>query len=121
MSALENARIQRTAGDQEAADAAAIELVAAKKALLKGLEEMGELVVVEKEVEVEVEPNYPFCNKPGHTAILIIMIVSLALNAALIGVIVWYFYKKHRNKQDDMPLVDYDIEDDELPLDDDTM
>ena len=49
------------------------------------------------------------------------MIVSLALNAALIGVIVWYFYKKHRNKQDDMPLVDYDIEDDELPLDDDTM
>lgn len=121
LTALENARVQRTGGDQAAADAAADELIAAKEALLKGLEELGELVVVEKEVEVEVEPNYPFCNKPGHTAILIIMIVSLVLNAALIGVIVWYFYKKHRNKQDDMPLVDYNIEDDEIPFDDDMM
>ena len=112
LAALENARKQRTGGDQAAADAAADELIAAKEALLKGLEELGELVVVEKEVFVEVDPTYPFCNKPGHTVILIIMIVSLALNAALIGVIAWYFYKKHRNKRDDTPLVDYNIEDD---------
>jgi hypothetical protein len=112
LTALENARVQRTGGDQAAADAAADELIAAKEALLKGLGELGELVVVEKEVFVEVDPTYPFCNKPGHTVILIIMIVSLALNAALIGVIAWYFYKKHRNKRDDTPLVDYNIEDD---------
>ncbi len=120
LTALENARIQRTGGDQAAADAAADELIAAKEALLKGLEELGELVVVEKEVEVEVEPNYPFCNKPGHTAILIIMIVSLVLNAALIGIIAGYFYKKHKNKQDDTPLVDYNIEDDEFETEEDT-
>lgn len=114
LAALENARVQRTSGDQAAADAAADELIDAKEALLKGLEELGELVVVEKEVPVEVDPTYPYCNKPGHTVILIVMLVSLALNAALIGAIVWYFYKKHKNKQDDTPLVEYNIEDDEI-------
>ena len=120
LSALENARIQRTSGDQVAADEAADALIAAKDALLQGLEELGELVVVEKEVPVEVDPTYPFCNKPGHTVTLIIMIISLALNAALIGAIALYFYKKHKNKQDDTPLVDYNIEDDEIDTEEET-
>lgn len=113
--ALENAMNQRTSGDQAAVDAATLELNACKEELLKALDEMGEVVVVEKEVEVEVEPNYTFCNNTGHTVRLILLIISLVLNVAMLAVIGWYLYKKYyKNKQDTTPLVEYNIEDDEI-------
>lgn len=110
--ALSDARTQRTSGDQAAVDAATAELLASKEALLKALAELGEVVVVEKEVTVEVEPSYTFCNDPLHTIILIIMIVSLALNLILIILIVSFVVKKQMKKRDNTPLVDYDIDDD---------
>lgn len=114
--ALENARLQRTSGDQAAVDAAAAELIASKEALQKGLEEMGELVVVEKEVPVEVEPSYTFCNNNAHTLFLILMIISFVINLALITLIGLYFYKKNRKEKDTTPLVEYDLDDDEEGL-----
>lgn len=110
--ALSNARTQRTSGDQAAVDAATAELLESKQALLEALEEMGEVVTVEKEVIVEVEPSYKFCNDPIHTVYLIIMIVSLVLNLILILLIVFYVVKKNRKKKDKTPLVDYNIDDD---------
>ncbi len=110
--ALNNARIQRTSGDQAAVDAAALELVESKEALIQALEAMEEVIVVEKEVPVEVEPSYKFCNIPSHTLYMIIMIVSLVLNLLLIGLICLYLYKKHMQERDRTPLVDYEIDDD---------
>lgn len=110
--ALANARTQRTSGDQAAVNAATEELLASKDALMQALENMGELVVIEKEVPVEVEPSYPYCNKSSHTLILIIMIISLVLNAVLIALILLYLYKKHMHERDNTPLVDYNIDDD---------
>lgn len=119
--ALANARTQRTSGDQAAVDAATEELLASKQALLEALAELGEVVVVEKEVPVEVEPSYTFCNDPAHTIYLIIMIISLALNLILIFLIVFYLIKKNRKKKDKTPLVDYDIDDDMPDISDDML
>lgn len=115
VAALENARIQRTSGDQEAVNAAATELNNSKRALIRALEEMGQILEVEVPVEVPTEPDYTYCNNVWHTIVLIIMIASLALNAVLTMVIVMYFVKKHKNKQDNTPLVEYDIDDDRIP------
>ena len=114
--ALENGRIQRTSGDQEAVDAAVIELNESKEALLKGLEELEKRVIVEKEVEVGVEPDYVFCNNKRHSVILLIMIISLAVNLVLLALIALYFIRKHKKQIDNTPLVEYDIEDDEVEI-----
>jgi len=119
--ALENARLQLTGGDQAAADAAAQELNAAKEALQKGLEEMGELVVVEKEVKVEVEPSYTFCNNLLHNLFLVLMIVSLVINLVLVLLIVLYRQAKRRRERDDTPLVDYHEDEDEVEINEDLL
>lgn len=116
IAALQNARVQRTSGDQAAVDKATRELLASKDELQKALEDMGDLITVEKEVPVEVEPSYDFCNITGHTVRLIVMIASLALNGVLIGLIVYYFLKKRSNQKDKTPLVEYDIADDEAEM-----
>ena len=110
--ALSNARAQRTSGDQEAVDLAVQELLDAKEALIKALEDMEQVIVVEKEVPVEVLPGYTYCNDTKHSIFTIIMIISLVLNAILISLIVFYLVKKHRNERDNTPLVDYDIDED---------
>lgn len=113
MRALENARFQRTSGDQAAVDAATEELLASRDALVDELLNMGELVVVEKEVPVEIEPTYKYCNDSSHTLFLILMIISLVLNAALVVLIGVYVFKKHIQERDRTPLVEYEIGDDD--------
>ena len=119
--ALENAREQLTSGDQEAADAAAEQLNAAHEALKKGLEEMDQMVVVEKEVEVEVEPSYTFCNNLFHTILLILLIVSVLGNIALILLIVLYRNAKRRREKDNTPLVDYSDDEEEMEINEDVL
>lgn len=110
IAALDNARAQMTSGDQEAVNAAAEELLKTWAELEAAMEEMGQIVEVDK--IVEVEPTYDFCNIAGHPIILIIMIVSLAINAILVILIAVYFYKKYRKNHDNTPLVEYDIDED---------
>jgi hypothetical protein len=121
ITALANARTQRTSGDQAAVDAATAELLASKAELEKALESMGKLIEVEKKVEVEVEPDYDYCNILFHNVILVIMIISLVLNVVLICLIAAFFYKKHKNQQDNTPLVDYDISDDMVDMNEDIL
>ena len=121
MLALENGRQMLTSGDQEAADAAAKELNEAKAALQQGLEEMGEMVVVEKEVQVEVDPTYPFCNKMIHPLFLVLMIVSLVGNVVLILLIVLYKQAKRRREKDDTPLVDYQEDEADMVINEDLL
>lgn len=110
IAALENARAQMTSGDQEAVNAAAEELLESWAELEAAMEEMGQIVEVDK--IVEVEPSYDFCNIAGHPIYLIIMIVSLAINAILVVLIAIYFYKKYRKNHDNTPLVEYNIDED---------
>lgn len=119
--ALNNARQQLTSGDQAAVDAAAQELNGAKVALQNGLEELGELIVVEKEVKVEVEPSYSFCNNVHHNLFLILMLVSIVANVALVLLIVLYRQAKRRREWDDTPLVDYHEDEDELEINEDLL
>lgn len=117
--ALSNAQAQLTSGDQEAVNAATEELLASWAELVKAMEEMGQIIEVEK--IVEVEPSYPFCNIKGHKVIFIIMIISLVINAAFIALTVIHFIRKNRRERDDTPLVEYNIDDDMPEMEEDLM
>lgn len=113
MQALENARVQRTSGDQEAVNAATEELLASKAALDEALGVLATPDEVEKPVLVPTEPDYPYCNNFLHIVFLILMIASMVLNLALFAIIVMYLVKKQLNKRDTTPLVEYNIDDDD--------
>ena len=66
-----------------------------------------------KKVEVEVPPKGEYCNIPMHKVWPVLFFVSLAVNVALIVLIIVYISKKKKNQKDNTPLVDYDIADDE--------
>lgn len=100
------------------------QLDATQEELEKALEDLKAALDKETEsiiVEVEVEPSYTFCNNPYHTVILILLIISLVLNAFLITLITLYLVKKRRTQLDDMPLVEYDIEDDAAQVNEDML
>lgn len=98
-------------------DASHAELEAALEELKAALDKETDAIIV----EVEVEPSYTFCNNPYHTAILILLVVSLVLNAFLITLIALYLVKKRRMQHDDTPLVDYDIDDDATEINEDML
>ena len=104
-----------SSNNQAEVDAAAAELEALVADIQKLLSEMGEttIVEVEKLVEVEVEPKDPFCNISSHKIWPILFFISLAVNAALVVLIVVFMVRRKRAHQDSTPLVDYDIGDDE--------
>lgn len=101
-----------TAGDQAAVDQCAKDIV---ELLAKIIEEMNKLKTVEI---IEVEKNDPtpenFCNITMHRVWPILFWISLALNIALVALIIIYLVLKRKRVSDDTPLVDYSIEDDEL-------
>lgn len=102
--------------DQAAVDAAAEKLETMVAELQSALDELREanIVEVEKTVEVEVEPKSPFCNISIHKVWPVLFFISLAVNIALIALIVVFVVRKKRAQVDTTPLVDYDIGDDEL-------
>ena len=63
--------------------------------------------------EVEVLPDGEYCNIKIHKVWPILFFVSLGLNVVLAGLIIGFLLKRKKNRKDDTPLVDYDIEDDE--------
>lgn len=71
---------------------------------------------VTEQVPVEVEPTDDYCNIGIHKLWPILFFVSLALNVGFAAVIIIYLIRRKKNRQDDTPLVDYDIDDD---MDDD--
>ena len=99
--------------DQAAVDAGAEKLDALVKELKEALDKLNTPTIVEKEVEKEVEPSYPFCNIDIHKVWPVLFFISLDLNIAFIVLIVVYVVRKKRARKDTTPLVDYDINDDE--------
>ena len=98
-------------GNQKAVDDAAAEIMA----LINELDTVGttekEPEVVIKEVEVEVPPSDDYCNIPVHRTWPVLFFISLALNIAMAFMMV-YVFAKRRNTVDNIPLVNYDIDDD---------
>ena len=101
--------------DQKEVDEAAEKLAKLVEGIAAELENVRtpQVVEVEKKVEVEVPPKGEYCNIPMHKVWPVLFFVSLAVNVALIVLIIVYISKKKKNQKDNTPLVDYDIADDE--------
>lgn len=98
--------------DQVAINSCAAEITRLLADIIKKLSELnGSVVEIEK--IIEVEPKYGFCNLFSHKLWPVMFIISLVLNLAFVGLIVTYVIRKKRKVNDDTPLVDYDITDDE--------
>jgi len=99
-------------GDQEAVDAVVAELTEILDALKKELETIQQTQVVVKEVPVDVLPSSDYCNIQSHHLWPAFFIASLVINVLLLGVVAFMTIRRIRNQKDDMPLVDYDIDED---------
>ena len=64
-----------------------------------------------QEVEVEVPPTGDYCNIPQHRVWFVAFAASAVLNAILV-LLLTIAIRKRKYKADDVPLVDYDIDDD---------
>ncbi len=111
--AVEEYKPLLTSGDQKAVNEAAQELQALLEELALYADPDDEPEVVVQEVQVEVPPTDDFCNISLHRTWPVLFFISLALNVALAGLLV-YILVRRKNTTDDMPLVDYDIDDDIL-------
>lgn len=101
----------RFSGDQDQVDATA-ELIGAMVEQLAALREQNTVIeTVIQEVEVEVPPAGDFCNIPQHRIWFVAFAVSGVLNVILV-VMLAAALRKRKYKADDVPLVDYDIDDD---------
>ena len=110
LDAQQKANELMSGGDQAAVDAACREI----ENLLTQLKQLPqpEPEVIIQQVPVEVAPDADFCNIPTHGVWRVLLIVSAALAAVLVGAAGLYLFGKKRRRRDNTPLVDYDISDD---------
>lgn len=101
-----------TSGDQAAVDVTTEQIRTLLAQIRESQANAGTPNIVIQEVPVEVPPTDAFCNIPMHRIWPVLFFISLALNLALVAVIVIYIRNKKKNQHDDTPLVDYDIFDD---------
>ena len=112
LEALADAEAAIKAGKQDGINDAFAKLSAAFDAYKAKVNELGKGEIVEVEKPVEVPPAGPYCNIWVHTLWWILLLVSLAVNAIFVVLTVRYFIRKKKNAKDDMPLVDYNIDED---------
>ncbi len=110
LEAQEKGKALLASGDQAAVDAACREI----RELLARLEEQPTQPpeVIIQQVPVEILPEEDYCNIPTHGVWRVLLIISGALVAVLLGTIGLYLFGKKRRRRDNTPLVDYDISDD---------
>ncbi len=101
-----------TSGDQAAVDAAAARIAQVLAEVRASEESRNTPSIVVQEVPVEVPPTDDYCNIPSHRVWPVLFFVSLVLNLVMGAVIVAYVSRKKKKQKDDIPLVDYDIDDD---------
>ncbi len=112
LEALKAAKDALKSGNQEEINQAYKNLSAAFDAYNAKLKELAKGEIVEVEKEVQVEPKDPYCNIWLHKLWLILFIISAVINVGFIALTVRYFIQKKNKFSDDMPLVDYDISED---------
>ena len=101
----------RSSGDQAAVDICTEELTDLIAQLREYIQTGAEPDVVIREVEVEVPPTDAYCNIPSHRVWPVLFAGSLVLNVVL-GAALFFLLKKKNRRGEDVPLVDYDIDDD---------
>lgn len=109
--AVDKARPLLVSGDQQAVNEMTENLIKLVEELEKIDAANEDPGVIIQEVEIEVPPTSDFCNIPMHRTWPLLFTVSAALNVLLIVSLGLVLFKK-RTTTDNMPLVDYDIEDD---------
>jgi outer membrane biosynthesis protein TonB len=109
--AAEEAEMLRSSGDQDAVDACTEKIYQLIEQLNAVREDKDEPSVVIREVEVEVPPTDDFCNISSHRLWPLLFCASAGLNVALLIVILSVLHRRKR-RGDDVPLVDYNIDDD---------
>lgn len=110
-SAAAEGEVLLESGSQTDVDAAAERISSALQQIDELLGELKEPQIVEVEVPVEVLPTEDYCNVAKHHVWPIVALISGGLNVALLVLLVACITVKKR-RQDDTPLVDYDIGDD---------
>lgn len=109
--AVTKAEQLRFSGDQAQVDATAGMIAS----LLEELTAMGEqntvIETVIQEVEVEVPPTGDYCNISSHRIWYVAFAASAVLNVILV-LLLTIVIRKRKYRADDVPLVDYDIDDD---------
>lgn len=110
--AVNNGKALLASNDQVAIEVAAAQINELLAEVTTSMDALKTPQIVTKEVMVEVPPTDDYCNIPGHRAWPVLFFCSLAVNVALVAVIVIYISRKKKNQTDDTPLVDYDIDDD---------
>lgn len=109
--AVTRAEQLRYSGDQVQVDATAA-LIMTLLQNLDGLREQTTVIeTVIQEVEVEVPPTDDFCNISQHRIWVIAFTASAVLNVILV-LLLTIAVQRRKYKADDVPLVDYDIDDD---------
>lgn len=112
MDAVNNGKALLTSGDQAAVDAAAQQIGELLEKVKQSVADLKTPEVVIQEVPVEVPPTDDYCNIPVHHTWPVLFFVSLGINLVLGALIGVYVHKKKKTRNDDTPLVDYDIVDD---------
>ena len=111
---LNNAEALLESTDQAAVDAGAVQIETLIEAIAKAAADTTtQPEDPEQEVPTETEPSEELCNISMHKVWPILFFASLAINIALAVLIVVYVVRRKKNLQDDTPLVDYDIDDDD--------
>lgn len=113
--AIAAGEVALSSGVQADIDSAAANIDAAYKALKDKYDELTtpDSKEVKVEVEREVEPEGDYCNITRHKVYIILLIISAVINLAFIALTVLYFLRKKKNADDTIPLVDYQIGDDD--------
>ena len=114
MTAVNNGSTLLDSADQAAIDNAADEI---NKLLEQALEGKSSASSVNTGGNTVIaEPAYDYCNITMHKVWPILFFISLAANIVLVVLIVLSVRRKRIRTGEDMPLVDYDIEDDDIML-----
>ncbi len=110
--ALEDAAAALKSGKQDEINTAYNNLAKALEDYKAKLAEISKGETIEVEKPVEVDPDGPFCNIWLHKLWLVLLIISLCANVVFIVLTVRYFVRRKKQLADDMPLVDYNINED---------
>jgi len=116
ISVLENAEDQLQSSDQAAVDEAAAQVESLLEQIAKAEKEAGPAGTIIQEVPVVVLPTDDYCNTSTHNIWLVLFFIALAMNIALAALIIVYVVRVLKARKDEIPMVDYDIYDDEETL-----
>ncbi len=112
LNTINEAEAALASGDQDRINAAYTALLEAFDTYKAKLEEIAKNSLVEIEKPIEVDPEGPLCNIWLHKLWLILLIVSVIINIAFGVLTALYFIRRKKKFTDDMPLVEYNINDD---------